>query len=114
MQDLHRDASALGMDGAGHQTVVGEIGVREEPRRALKHRTFVIGRHTACNDQADPTARPSGVIGRNPPPVAEFFQARVHGPHKNAVRQLREAEVERFEKAGIRRVQGLFPECWQL
>ncbi len=101
VQDLHRDPAALGMHRVGHAAVVGDVGVGEQACRPGEYAPFAVGRHAPRHDQPRAAPGPRGVEGRDPAPVAGFFQPRVHGSHEDAVGQGQRPEPDGRQKVRI-------------
>ena len=97
MQDLHRDLAICVMHPVGHDLMVGDIFIGEQPRRTRKHAALAVRGHAARHHQRHAAPRTSRVELRHPVPVLGFLEPGMHRPHQHAVFQRGEPKVQRGE-----------------
>jgi hypothetical protein len=102
MQDLHADATAGFMYCPGQLAVTGQLQAIGELGSKGCQATPPVGGNAAGDHQARSPPRPLDEIGGETIPVPDaIFQARMHGPHENAVGQGGKAQIQGLQNIGI-------------
>ena len=98
MQDLHADASALGVHRTGDEPMLGDTGFIDQHRRTRQGSPLLVRRNPARHDQPDTAPRTGSIERRHPlKTVGRLFEAGVHGTHEDTIRQRTNAEIQRSQ-----------------
>ena len=101
VQDLHKDASALGVHSVRHHPMFRSVVLGHHRSRAGIDRAFDIGRNAPRHDQAHAAPRPFAVKRRQPLQRRALFQPGVHRTHESAIGQRQLAQRQWREQVRI-------------
>ena len=102
VQDLHADLAAFGVHGVGHETMARHLArIDSLPAKGLAQPAR-FGAMPPLTSRPGAAARARGEIGRELREIARaIFEPGMHRTHDDAVRQAREAQIERGKQAPV-------------